>query len=191
MRKITCSTAPMSDPAGATEAECATVEPDELDPHAAATSPSPEAAPAASSWRRLIGCARSVPSLVAGLRMVRPTVLSVARGLPASASRRLGGTGTRPATLRRWLPHVAFVCAMPMELAPIRQRLSLTSTPIGSLKAYSGALDADSGRRHRDRYGTRARHRRDAPTTRRGRGRAGRGGRYHRGDPRTRPRSAR
>jgi len=38
-------------------------------------------------------------------------------------------------------PHVAFVCAMPMELAPIRQRLSLTSTPIGSLKAYSGALE--------------------------------------------------
>jgi adenosylhomocysteine nucleosidase len=37
--------------------------------------------------------------------------------------------------------HVAFVCAMPMELAPIRQRLSLTSTPIGSLKAYSGALE--------------------------------------------------
>ncbi len=38
-------------------------------------------------------------------------------------------------------PSVAFVCAMPMEATPIRDRLSLTSTPIGSLKAYSGALE--------------------------------------------------
>jgi adenosylhomocysteine nucleosidase len=38
-------------------------------------------------------------------------------------------------------PHVAFVCAMPMEAAPIRRRLSLTGTPLGSLKAYSGTLD--------------------------------------------------
>ncbi len=37
--------------------------------------------------------------------------------------------------------HVAFVCAMPMELAPIRRRLSLDRTRIGSLKAYRGTLE--------------------------------------------------
>jgi adenosylhomocysteine nucleosidase len=37
--------------------------------------------------------------------------------------------------------HVAFVCAMPMEAAPIRRRLSLGGTRIGTLKAYGGTLE--------------------------------------------------
>jgi adenosylhomocysteine nucleosidase len=37
--------------------------------------------------------------------------------------------------------HVAFVCAMPMEVAPIRHRLSLADASIGSLKAYRGTLE--------------------------------------------------
>ena len=36
---------------------------------------------------------------------------------------------------------VAFVCAMPMELTPIRQQLSLAGTRIGSVKAYRGTLE--------------------------------------------------
>jgi adenosylhomocysteine nucleosidase len=36
---------------------------------------------------------------------------------------------------------VAFVCAMPMELTPLKRRLSLTKARIGTLDAYRGSLD--------------------------------------------------
>jgi adenosylhomocysteine nucleosidase len=36
---------------------------------------------------------------------------------------------------------VAFVCAMPMELTPLKGRLSLTKGKIGPLDAYTGSLD--------------------------------------------------
>ncbi|HXZ83756.1 MAG TPA: hypothetical protein VED84_08525 [Acidimicrobiales bacterium] len=35
---------------------------------------------------------------------------------------------------------VAFICAMPLELAPLRRRLSLRRTRLGPLVVYSGAL---------------------------------------------------
>jgi adenosylhomocysteine nucleosidase len=35
---------------------------------------------------------------------------------------------------------VAFVCAMPMELSPLRRKLSLKKTVVGSLEVYAGAL---------------------------------------------------
>ncbi len=38
------------------------------------------------------------------------------------------------------LGRVAFVCAMPMELAPIRRNLSLRRTRVGSLETYAGSL---------------------------------------------------
>jgi adenosylhomocysteine nucleosidase len=39
---------------------------------------------------------------------------------------------------------VAFVCAMPMELTPLKRRLSLTKARIGSLDAYTGTLGGRS-----------------------------------------------
>lgn len=36
---------------------------------------------------------------------------------------------------------VAFVCAMPMELAPLERKLSLEKSSVGSLVVYSGCLD--------------------------------------------------
>jgi adenosylhomocysteine nucleosidase len=39
---------------------------------------------------------------------------------------------------------VAFVCAMPMELTPLKRRLSLTKGKIGPLDAYHGSLDGRS-----------------------------------------------
>jgi len=38
------------------------------------------------------------------------------------------------------LKPVAFVCAMPMEIVPLKRRLSLKKTVIGSLEAYVGSL---------------------------------------------------
>ncbi|MFI5035111.1 MAG: hypothetical protein ACHQFZ_02775 [Acidimicrobiales bacterium] len=38
------------------------------------------------------------------------------------------------------LKGVAFVCAMPMELNPLKRRLSLEKTVIGSLEVYAGSL---------------------------------------------------
>jgi len=39
------------------------------------------------------------------------------------------------------LRRVAFVCAMPMEVIPLKRKLSLEKTVIGSLKVYAGSLD--------------------------------------------------
>lgn len=36
---------------------------------------------------------------------------------------------------------IAFVCAMPMELSPLKRRLSLEKTRVGSLEAHVGELD--------------------------------------------------
>jgi adenosylhomocysteine nucleosidase len=36
---------------------------------------------------------------------------------------------------------VAFVCAMPMELSPLKRKLSLEKTRIGSLEVHAGTLD--------------------------------------------------
>jgi adenosylhomocysteine nucleosidase len=36
--------------------------------------------------------------------------------------------------------HVAFICAMPMELTPLKRKLSLQKTRIGSLDVYAGVL---------------------------------------------------
>src|ERR1700674_4003303 len=38
------------------------------------------------------------------------------------------------------LSRVAFVCAMPMELIPLKRKLSLEKTVIGSLEVYAGSL---------------------------------------------------
>jgi len=38
------------------------------------------------------------------------------------------------------LKRVAFVCAMPMELTPLRRKLSLEKTVIGTLEVYAGSL---------------------------------------------------
>jgi adenosylhomocysteine nucleosidase len=38
------------------------------------------------------------------------------------------------------LKRVAFVCAMPMEIIPLKRRLSLKKTFIGSLEVYAGSL---------------------------------------------------
>jgi len=38
------------------------------------------------------------------------------------------------------LKHVAFVCAMTMEIIPLKRRLSLNKTVIGSLEFYAGSL---------------------------------------------------
>jgi adenosylhomocysteine nucleosidase len=42
----------------------------------------------------------------------------------------------------RWcrVKYIAFVCAMPMEIKPLRRNLSLTRADIGSLEAYVGTL---------------------------------------------------
>jgi adenosylhomocysteine nucleosidase len=37
--------------------------------------------------------------------------------------------------------HVAFVCAMPMELSPLKRMLSLTKTRAGSLEVHTGSLE--------------------------------------------------
>jgi len=39
---------------------------------------------------------------------------------------------------------VAFVCAMPMELSPLKRRLSLEKTRVGSLEVHVGELDGRS-----------------------------------------------
>jgi adenosylhomocysteine nucleosidase len=39
------------------------------------------------------------------------------------------------------LKRVAFVCAMPMELMPLKRKLSLKKTVVGSLEVYAGSLD--------------------------------------------------
>jgi adenosylhomocysteine nucleosidase len=46
------------------------------------------------------------------------------------------GLVSNPPTLRR----VAFVCAMPMELVPLKRKLSLEKTVVGSLEVYAGSL---------------------------------------------------
>jgi adenosylhomocysteine nucleosidase len=40
----------------------------------------------------------------------------------------------------RVLKRVAFVCAMPMELTPLKRMLSLQKTVVGSLEVYAGSL---------------------------------------------------
>jgi len=40
----------------------------------------------------------------------------------------------------RVLKRVAFVCAMPMELIPLKRKLSLKKTVVGSLEVYAGSL---------------------------------------------------
>jgi adenosylhomocysteine nucleosidase len=39
------------------------------------------------------------------------------------------------------MPYLAFVCAMPMEVVPLVEKLSLTETQIGDVHAYVGRLD--------------------------------------------------
>ena len=47
------------------------------------------------------------------------------------------GVNARSPVLKR----VAFVCAMPLEFIPLKRKLSLEKTVIGSLKVYAGSLD--------------------------------------------------
>ena len=50
------------------------------------------------------------------------------------------GVNARSPVLKR----VAFVCAMPLEFIPLKRKLSLEKTVIGSLKVYAGSLDDTS-----------------------------------------------
>jgi adenosylhomocysteine nucleosidase len=46
------------------------------------------------------------------------------------------GVNERPPVMKP----VAFVCAMPMEIVPLKRRLSLEKTVVGSLEVYAGSL---------------------------------------------------
>src|SRR5450631_4477257 len=47
------------------------------------------------------------------------------------------GVSDRTPVLKR----IAFVCAMPMEAIPLKRKLSLKKTVVGSLEVYAGSLE--------------------------------------------------